>query len=420
MSRRSLLDRAPEYVFALAALVAPPLVVLAPLGMAVLMSVFGVMAGLTIWARDDLATLSRPILGFILLFAAWSLITLAWAPDPGHAAASLARVVTIGVAGLLALHMVERSDLQASRLVAAATGLGFALAILILAVEYLSGNRLTMLIMAWKGFPPFAYAAKSQLNRGATALIMMIWPLGLLAWRRRSPLLGAIALAAVVILAVSDSLATQLALASGCGIFLATVASARLGGWLLRAGLVALLVGFPLLAHLFPTPPETFARYPMLPLSANHRLAIWQFSGERLTQHPWRGWGMDASRNMPGGDDDMNIERRTPEGNLIVRIDGPRLPLHPHSAYLQWWLELGLVGQLILGAFLFRLVGTIQHSARWDGPGRAAAAASLTAGLVVSGVAYGIWQNWWLGCLWLAAALCLLVARRPVETRGCG
>ena len=35
--------------------------------------------------------------------------------------------------------------------------------------------------------------------------------------------------------------------------------------------------------------------------SAGHRLEIWHFAGQRIAERPLLGWGLDASRAIPGG-----------------------------------------------------------------------------------------------------------------------
>ena len=88
-----------------------------------------------------------------------------------------------------------------------------------------------------------------------------------------------------------------------------------------------------------------------LPTSALHRMLIWDFTAERIAERPLLGWGMEASRTVPGG-------RGQPEAAALDRMrvtdPGQRrwfaephvqiLPLHPHNGALQLWLELGAVG----------------------------------------------------------------------------
>jgi O-antigen ligase len=131
--------------------------------------------------------------------------------------------------------------------------------------------------------------------------------------------------------------------------------------------------------------------------SAGHRLLIWSFVGERIAERPVLGWGLDASRAIPGG-------------NTEARLGQNWLSLHPHDAPLQVWLELGVPGAvllaLLLGLFWLRLE-------RLNGPWLylAAAGGSLTAALAPVFAAYGVWQEWWIGTLALTLFLILVMGR---------
>jgi O-antigen ligase len=131
--------------------------------------------------------------------------------------------------------------------------------------------------------------------------------------------------------------------------------------------------------------------------SAAHRLLIWSFTGDHIAKRPLLGWGLDSSRAIPGG-------------NQEVRSGQNWLPLHPHDAALQVWLELGAPGAalfaLLVALFWLRLD-------RLSGPRIYAAAAggSLTAALAPLFAAYGVWQEWWIGTLGLVLFLILVMAR---------
>jgi exopolysaccharide production protein ExoQ len=86
------------------------------------------------------------------------------------------------------------------------------------------------------------------------------------------------------------------------------------------------------------------------------------------------------------------------------------IPLHPHNAVLQIWLELGLVGAAVAAAMLCLVAAKVIAV---GGPGREAQGhllrgAFFTAVAVMS-VSFGIWQSWWLCtlCLTLGFAAAL-------------
>ena len=128
-----------------------------------------------------------------------------------------------------------------------------------------------------------------------------------------------------------------------------------------------------------------------LPASTRHRLVMWGFVAEKIQEKPLWGWGMDASRSINQG------ERRLARNMEIM-------PLHPHNAFLQVRLELGLPGAIIaatlVGLFFVTVVGGVG-----DRFSRAMMAGTGAAYLSVAAVSFGIWQNWWVALAWALAAL---------------
>jgi O-antigen ligase len=155
------------------------------------------------------------------------------------------------------------------------------------------------------------------------------------------------------------------------------------------------------------TAPLTFARLERLPglgetadsfkISAGHRLLIWSFAGDRIAERPVTGWGLDSSRAIPGADDP-------------IRLGETWLPLHPHNAALQVWLELGAPGAALF-ALLAAIVWRALASIDWPPLFAAAAGASLTIAFIGCFATYGIWQEWWLGTLSFSLFLVLVMAR---------
>lgn len=415
MSQRPHLDRVPEYSFALAAFVAPPLAVLVPYGMAVELPILGVISALVLWHRGKLGLI--PVMPLILgcAFCLWGGITLFWAPDPGHGAITLLRVAALIVLGCCAVGMARLDDGAVFRPLMLGLALGLAVAAVLLAVENWSGHALSAMVAQVRGAKPLPGSFKSQLTRGDAALALFIWPLALVAWRRRSAILASLLVAIFIVGAMGDSLAAGIAATVGIVVLLIVALRPRLASRGLTLILVAAALGLPLAALHFPQPPETFSSLRWLPLSAHHRLVIWRYTADRIAEHPWRGLGMDAARADPGGTDELYIEDRDATGRVLRIVTGARLPLHPHNAILQWWMELGLGGAAILAVFFGWMVRRLEVSPDLGRGDRAALSALLVTGTVISCISYGAWQSWWLASLWLAASFCIASAQ-PKET----
>jgi O-antigen ligase len=82
-----------------------------------------------------------------------------------------------------------------------------------------------------------------------------------------------------------------------------------------------------------------------------------------------------------------------------------QMPLHPHNAALQIWLEAGGIGAALTSLFVLLALSTAARRWPLSRPGAAASLSFAVAALLIAGLSYGIWQTWWLATLWLGAAL---------------
>src|SRR6185369_6348777 len=106
--------------------------------------------------------------------------------------------------------------------------------------------------------------------------------------------------------------------------------------------------------------------------------------------------------------------RAIPGGKEEIRPGETRLPLHPHDAALQVWLELGVPGATLLALFvgwLWLRLGEAPCPRLYA----AAAGGSLAAASAVAFTGWGIWQEWWLGTLGLALFATLVMARAAAD-----
>ena len=109
------------------------------------------------------------------------------------------------------------------------------------------------------------------------------------------------------------------------------------------------------------------------------------------------GWGFDGSRAI-------GQETLSNFGNAPI-------PLHPHNLWAQAWLELGLIGLVLVVSLAVAVTMTIAASGR----GRTAVAVAVAAVatyLLIGNISYGMWQNWWLALAWLNAGFLALTAVR--------
>ncbi|MGE0714494.1 MAG: O-antigen ligase family protein [Alphaproteobacteria bacterium] len=333
--------------------------------------------------------LPLPAAGFAILLAAvlgWATLGLAWSIAPAAGIDLLPRVAAVCF-GALMLAAVAR-DLPAAEAEIARTALvaGVAGGALLLAAEAATGGAVKALLSD-KEHPTIAIKA------GSTILALLAWPAMAVLWERGRPVAAFLLLAALTLpMAALDGRAAVIALVAGAATAAAAWAAPRTTALALTATAAAGILLAPLLALKVIHPwLGGGTGEALLPFSGQHRIAIWRFAASHVMERPLLGWGFNASRSFPGGKDPIE-----PWSGAM------QMPLHPHNAALQWWLELGLPGAVAGAVFV-----ALAARAALASPTRASRVtglAMLAAGIVVAMLSYGAWQNWWLAAVGLAAA----------------
>jgi O-antigen ligase len=333
-----------------------------------------------------------------LLLMAWGAITALWAPEPGRAA-----LLAITLAAMMVLAHGAAGAAQGARLMPW-IGFGLVFGVAAAFADWQSGNALRAAVRGLKEIPEaLMFGLKPAASFMALLLPMgfaLPWP-----WSVRAMLLMA---GAAVLISLPGETA-RLATVAGLGAALFSLAAPRLVPKLVGAGVAVLILLMPLLVAFIPQIPSA-----SLPPSAVHRLVIWDFAAARIAERPLTGWGLEASRAMPGG-------RARPDAATLDRLNitapaqraflaSPHvevMPLHPHNGALQLWLELGGIGALIGAALMLALGFAASRS------GAPAVGAGMLASAAVTGMlSFGLWQAWWVASLLLAMVALALLPKR--------
>ncbi len=185
----------------------------------------------------------------------------------------------------------------------------------------------------------------------------------------------------------------------------------KLVGLLVAVGVITA----PMVPGLFPDPLKPGQNLSWLSPSAAHRILIWQNTFGHIKQKPLLGGGFDTAPPLYGIEDRVLYTFPQEIVGEVFQVQYEPIPLHPHNAVLQVWLELGAVSALIgLGLLLsiLRAIGRMKHSRLT----RAAAYSMFTAGLALASISFGIWQSWWLSSILLSAAF--LISALPPALEG--
>jgi exopolysaccharide production protein ExoQ len=385
---------------AVGAAILPPLAVFAPLGAAALLAILA-LALLALDGRSAIAR-CRPLrtLAILLgLLTLWGLLSASWSILPLHSLVEGLRFLAISAAGLVILGAALAAAPAERERICLFVALGVVTAIALLAVERFSDAALTRFALR---LAPSEYLPFARFDRGATVVVLALWPALFGTWARfgRAAAL-LLALAAIAIVLLLESTTAKFALAASLLAFAISLYAPRLIATALAMVVLAIAILLPLATPSDRTIVTIEQQAPWLKESAVHRLLIWRFAADRIAERPLLGWGMDASRELPGG----HLDLRAAVPGLVLSPGAQALPLHPHDAALQWEVELGVPGTLLCLAILGWGLWRVGFAASLSRQRRAAALAWAAAALPVAMLSFGIWQEWWLSCLWLTATM---------------
>jgi len=353
-----------------------------------------------------------PLAGFAPLLV-WMLLSAAWSLDGGASVDVTLRLVVLFLSGTLLVTSFASLPIERLAGPLTAVGLGFAGASVVVAVDLELGGHLARFLHEPRlnGVDPaLGYGRAATLHAILLAPVLV----GLLRLGFPRLAVGFALLGAAAILETS-SLSAKTALAVGLFVLVAVWVVPRLR-WIGLGVFGCAVVGLPLI---FPLPlgAEAACWLADHKASAAHRLEIWSFVTERIRQRPLTGWGLDAARRLPDGTRPVVIhhcdEAGRPDG---IALSNQALPLHPHNAVLQVWLELGGVGVALgFGPLIFAIWHAFRIPKWRIPPVQAMIAATFAAAVSIGLISFGIWQEWFLSGLFTAAAFVVASARQSAD-----
>ena len=377
----------------------PLLAYLAPLGFAPLLALAGLLALPGLRATREAA----PPLLILVALASWAAVSMTWSPaaiDPAtlksyddiETLTVLKLFLQLATYGAAVVALRGVSEAGARR---AATVLAYGMVALagLAMIDSMSGASIYQKLHALTGEAIRPDVAMVKVSLSTYALALLFWPVSLILTRINAPRLALLLLIggtiATSVLGSSD--ACLVALAAGGLVWLLVRYFGRDGAKVLVGVVAAPFVVAPLALLIGVETGVVGWLHKLVPASWDARLNIWTFAADHIQSHPFRGWGLDASRTF-----------------------GTAIPLHTHNAQLQLWLELGAIGAALAGVFFCWLAyGVVRISERSRGEA-AMAAGALVSYLVIGGLSFGVWQEWWLGLGALTLIACGL-ARATAE-----
>lgn len=247
---------------------------------------------------------------------------------------------------------------------------------------------------------PLRHAHLFAYNRVAVA-VALCWPVAVFALlqsrlvpKTRNVMMVALTLAVAAAVAVSVSTSAKLSLAVMICIFVAAHWRASLSRQGLALVVAIGVLGLPayigLIDHVWTLLGlEDYNRG-----SFRARLSIWISLTDQALSATVFGHGLETARSSGFFDRDA--------GTVLFYN-------HPHSAFVQVWLDLGMIGAALLVSVLVAAIWLVDTTDKAS----AAMYLSLTAGIVsVWAVSHGMWQTWYPGLCGVTVMVAVFCHRR--------
>lgn len=135
-----------------------------------------------------------------------------------------------------------------------------------------------------------------------------------------------------------------------------------------------------------------------------HRQMIWQFVFGHVFDYPFIGYGLNAAPWVPGAN--------TLAGNSTQSV----LPGHPHSWFMEIWLETGAIGLVMVVCLVLKTGFVAVEDVRRHGVKVAGLPLMILAAYWFAGLFnYSFWTSWWFAVVMLTFALAFLRREKMVS-----
>ena len=364
----------------------------------------------------------NPALIAVVLAVLYAMLSVIWAADRKAALGEtslLLVVVIVTSAASTALATLDKQELHKAAL---AFITGAFLGALFLLIELVTDGAITRTAMNLITVlqPDRAKHVKilqgkvmkinlSQFNRNVAMAMFHLWPALLVLWavergRRAVIFIGLFFLAVAVAVAISEHDSSQVALIGSPLVFSLA--------WFWRRVTVRALAVLWCVAFVLVLPIDFLAfkadlhMATWLPSSARARVILWEYTAERVFDHPWLGIG---AASTPALSEPSKVAQQ-PEGFIFPRTTGQ----HAHDLFLQTWYELGVVGVILIafaGAAVALRISLLPFEAQ------PFAAATFATFVAIAAFSWGIWQEWQMCAVGLLMIYLALAARMVGNAR---
>lgn len=351
-----------------------------------------------------------PVVLCLLVFLTYAGLSALWAPAPATSLLSAGSAVLIAAGAFMLQRLLRAAPLDAALHIAEGLWIGFAVGLVYALVETLSDQAIKIWAYNALGLKPgmltparyFTWqdgrliaVHSDDLKRNALAIPLILWPSLMttraLSYAWRTSVAAFLVLMSALVVFAEPGQTAKLALIVGSLAFvLARLAPRTALSGMMFVWILVCLGAIPtaLLLHKLDLQNASW-----LQPSGQQRILIWNEIAHLALQSPFLGVGADMTYVL------KPLLHETPK--TAPDFAGYGIP-HPHNVYLQVWVELGLVGILLLtlmGISCLILIWRLSAAERPYACGLFAASATSI------GASYGMWQIWFMSIFGFVLAL---------------
>ena len=370
-----------------------------------LVSLVGVLTAVISYSETrNFPSFTKKQVCLTVAFFAWVSLASLWSINPTEALKLDLRLIGVTIAGLLLLNAVEGQSQETKQHIAKALLVGVVLASILLLIEAIFNAPITKTI---KGKDLDAAMNLSRFNRGASFLGISLWIVAAI-YAKKLPLLWRLIFPVLPLglLYFAPSESSLLAVVLATVWYFIFYLCPKVGFKVLPVVMIVSVLAMPF-ATRFVEPLYDAQSSQSIPFSAKHRFFIWDYVSSQILDNPLKGWGFDSARDYPnnGVENYVHVDVNGNERALGGRI----ISLHPHNFALQVWLELGLVGAILISVIIWSVFGYLKSLQLAE---RIEIQAMLVATFIVALLGYGIWQNRWFVMFFIFAAMLPLIPQK--------
>ncbi len=351
-----------------------------------------------VWAGGIVGVLQSRVWIAVATLIALIALSALWAPDREIASERVFKLLAFFPIGISLCLMANQSKDIGGDTARKALLFGFGIGFVLLAWAVLTAGGLFAILN-----PDVPYLeAPAGNNRGAVILVLLATAAMLaarrLAWQTWM-WVGMVGLAVILFFAASQT--ALMGFLVWALVFGAAIAAPGITRLLVIWGGAAFILGQPFLV-LGVEALDPSRSFDISIASVGARLDVWIAVAHKTMEAPLFGHGIEATRSI------------TDWANEFLYFGGRKVP-HPHNGILQIWIELGLVGAMLVALIWVTLTRWIDRFVREDQPALFALSACF---LVITGISHGLWQSWWLWGVFGVAAVTRTQLRQDISTPG--